>query len=56
MREWGLQIRTKRATEEEKEARLKGRIPLTAVRDVLELQQQAVAAGQPLDIPALARK
>lgn len=51
-----LQIRARRATEEEKEARLKGRIPLIVVRDIMEQQQQATAAGNELDIPAIAQK
>lgn len=51
-----LQIRARRATEEEKEARLKGRIPLIALRDIMEQQQQASAAGNELDIPAIAQK
>lgn len=51
-----LQIRARRATEEEKEARLKGRIPLIALRDIMDQQQQAAAAGNELDIPAIAQK
>ncbi|KAK9840448.1 hypothetical protein WJX74_010011 [Apatococcus lobatus] len=49
-------IRARRATEEEKEARLKGRIPIIAVRDILEQQQQANVSGTDLNIPALAQK